>query len=71
MAAANDPTPRPLAGRAERLADLAASSAVFTGMMALVVAVLGVLRGEWVAAGVCLVAAAVAFGGILNALFRN
>jgi|GEM_PF-4650154 len=71
MAAANDPTSRLLAGRAERLADLAASSAVFTGLMALVVAVLGVLRGQWVAAGMCLVAAAVAFAGLLNALFRD
>ncbi len=42
-----------------------------TGFAGLVVATFSFFSGDWIGAGVCLVASAVAFGFLANALLRD
>jgi hypothetical protein len=53
------------------LIGFAAVGAVLTGVGALLVALLAVSNAEFVAAGLCLTAAALAFGLLANAILRN
>ncbi|HEY4218722.1 MAG TPA: hypothetical protein VGM67_16385 [Gemmatimonadaceae bacterium] len=44
---------------------------VIAGVLALIAALFAFVSAEWEAAGVCLVAAGVAFGALANALLRE
>jgi len=52
-------------------AGLAIYSAMITGVFSIVVAVFSFFNYNWVGAGVSLVAAALAFGLVANAILRN
>jgi hypothetical protein len=53
------------------LIGLATVGAAATGVFALFAALLSFASGQWQAAGVCLIAAALAFGALANALLRR
>ena len=57
--------------RASWLIGLATLGASITGVFALFAALFAFLSGQWQAAGVCLLAAGVAFGALANALLRR
>ena len=50
---------------------IAVLGGAITGIVALVVALIATLDGEWVATGVCLVAAALSFGLLAGALLKE
>ncbi len=52
-------------------AGLSVSGGLLTGAGALVTALAAVLSGDFVGCGVCLVAAALAFGLLANAVYRQ
>ena len=58
-------------GRAEGLGGIAVIGALTTGAFALVAACGAILTEGWGAGGMALVAAAVAFAGVANAIFRH
>ena len=55
---------------ADRLVGSAISLGFFTGGISLLVGLLALLRGEWVAVGMCLIAAALVSAGLSIALSR-
>ena len=57
--------------RLDTLVGIAVAAGMTTGGLSLVVAVVAVLGRDWMGAGVCLVAAALAFGLTANALLRE
>ena len=57
--------------KAEWLVGLATYGAAFAGTLGLLLALFGLLSGRLEAAGACLIAAAVAFGALANALLRE
>ena len=57
--------------KAETIAGIAVLLAVVTGIAALIVAVFSFAGANWVGAGICLVAAALAFGLVANAVLRD
>jgi hypothetical protein len=56
--------------RAEWLVGLAIYGTAVAGVAALIIALFAFLGGRWDVAGTCLVAAAIAFGALANALLR-
>jgi hypothetical protein len=50
---------------------LAAIGSSITGVASLIVAIFPFFNGEFVAAGACLIAAALSFGLLANAVFRD
>lgn len=54
-----------------RLVGLVGVGGAATGVVSLLVAVIATLRGEFLAAGFCLMASALAFGLLANALLRD
>jgi len=54
-----------------RVVGLATVGSSVTGVVGLFLGLLSVLSGEWQAAGLCLVAAGVAFGALANATLRR
>lgn len=57
--------------RTSWLIGLASLGAAITGAFALVVGLVAFLSGQWQAAGICLLAASVAFGALANAMLRR
>jgi hypothetical protein len=57
--------------RTSWLIGLASLGAAITGTFALLAGLFAFLSGQWQAAGVCLLAAGVAFGALANALLRR
>jgi high-affinity Fe2+/Pb2+ permease len=55
----------------ERAVGLAIYGTAVSGVLALFLALLGAFSGRWQEAGICLVAAAIAFGLLTNALLRS
>jgi hypothetical protein len=56
--------------RGDMLVGLATAGTAITGVGALFVALFAFFTGRWEATGVCLVAAAIAFGAVVNAVLR-
>jgi hypothetical protein len=54
-----------------RLPGYAVLGAVLTGVIALLMALAAAGQREWVAAGLCLIASAIAFGHLANAIYRQ
>lgn len=46
-------------------------AALITGLLSLIVGILAFINNDWAGTGLCLVAAAIAFGSITNALLRR
>lgn len=61
----------PEKSKAETVAGIAVLLAFVTGVASLVVAVFSFFSANWVGAGTCLVAAALAFGLVANAVLRH
>ena len=57
--------------RAGGLAGGAVLAAWITGFLALIGAAFGAVSMDWSAVGICLVAAAIAFAGVANAILRQ
>jgi hypothetical protein len=70
MADANNPTIPSAARQGERFAGMAMACAAFTGAISLIAAFLALLRGDAQAMGMCLIAAALAYGALANATTR-
>lgn len=68
-------TPAPEIDRTARrtnwVVGLATVGSSVTGVVGLFLGLLSVLAGEWQAAGLCLVAAGIAFGALANATLRR
>ena len=59
------------ANRLEAVLGIVVIASLFTGFSGMLVAVFAFFSAEWVGAGVCLGAAALAFGLVANALLRE
>jgi hypothetical protein len=57
--------------RTSWLVGLATVGSVVTGVLALFGALYAFLSGQWQAAGVCFIAAAIAFGSLANSVLRR
>jgi hypothetical protein len=57
--------------RVEMLAGFLIVGAVVTGVCGLLGAVLATFQLNWVGAGACLIATAIAFTGLVNAVYRR
>ena len=57
--------------RTSWLIGIATLGAAITGVFALLAGLFAFLSGQWQAAGVCLLAASLAFGALANALLRR
>ncbi len=55
-------------GWVNSLVGISTIGGVITGIVGLLIALVSVLSGEWLAAGACLIAAALAFGLLAGAL---
>ena len=59
------------ASRSETVGGLAVICGLLTGFLGLVIAALALFVSNWIGAGICLVAAALSFGLIANAVWRQ
>ena len=57
--------------RAQTIGGIAVVGAATTGILSLIIALFPLIRGDYLAAGVCLLAAAFSFGLLANAVFRD
>jgi hypothetical protein len=71
MVEADDASTRTQARRTDWLVGLATFGTAVIGAISLLVAVFAVFAGQLQAAGVCLIAAALAFGALANAVLRT
>jgi hypothetical protein len=71
MADPPDPDTRAATRQTSWLVGAATIGSIVTGVFALLGGLYAFLSGQWQAAGVCLIAAAVAFGALANAVLRR
>ena len=61
---------KPTRATTDWLVGLAIHGSALVGTIGLLLGLVAFIGGEWDAAGACLIAAAIAFGALANALFR-
>ena len=61
---------KPTRATTDWLVGLAVYGSALVGIIGLLVGLVALIGGQWEAAGACLIAAAIAFGALANALFR-
>ncbi len=55
----------------EKILGIAVVTGMITGFGGIVAAIFALINADWIGAGLCLLAAALAFGLLVNALLRN
>ncbi len=60
---------KPPHAKTDWLVGLAVYGSALVGAISLLLGLVAVIDGQWIAAGACFIAAAIAFGALANALF--